>query len=373
MLHRIKMMSIDAMGNPDRRVTDIHNLVRSNVERKYCVSELSAQVAALKKLCDDVASTGEITNIGFLQVLEVLGVWGSIEDKLALFDRFDIEERGTLDAEHLCRSIFGLERAPIAQESCRGEFKKLRDQLLKKAGPCGLRFFVIALEHAYMQAASCTVDQEALLACMTRFGVCLNSEDVRLLSQHLCSDANNTQVDVREFVKGLRGRMSLRRRRLVDLAWKGVVARCSAKASDSIPLPQIEAIFDASAHPSVKDKLRAREDILRDFRLSWDDGPATVVSNRDFVKYHMDIGALVESDSAFESLVKGVWHVAPESEVPPRAAQGVAAVIVTCLSGNQILQNLNGIPFSAKEKINEMLEKKGIHDVSRIDPWEDCL
>ena len=122
---------------------------------------------------------------------------------------------------------------------------------------------------------------------------------------------NSGLVSFDEFLKGLRGPMSDRRKKLVNLAFDVV----DKTGDGSVTVEDLKEVYDTSNHPGILDGSTTAEEVLSHFVDTWDqsgpDGTKDGVVTRDeFMEYYADVGASIDGDDYFELMIRNAWHIA---------------------------------------------------------------
>lgn len=359
MLSQMKNMAIDAVGNADRRTSDLHVALKLSIERKYAAADDKSKLERLRTLCEarDTKHTGEISLFSFVSVLDDLGVKGSVDDKVALFERFDGCERGHLSIVELCEGVLGVRHVPTTNPDCRVLLRKLNEKIRRRGGVEGMRSFSRCIR--LVDTGKGTVDPLELRSGMLRYGVDLPEDEYSRFVK-LMDRAGDGCVDIAELLHGIRGRLSHRRRVTVKAAF----GACSGGA-EVVSLKDLLKVFDASKHPSVTAKQKTVKDVQGDFAEAWERDPECQISFSDFLDYYKDVSAMIDNDEEFERLVCDAWCLKTKALSWPKTATSLA-VLVTFSDGNETVVD---IPVNGPVSESNIRQTLGMKDIAKIEPY----
>ncbi len=134
-------------------------------------------------------------------------------------------------------------------------------------------------------------------------GVKLNRVELDEMFEYFDRD-NSGALSQEEFLRGLRGPMSKSRQELVREAFDTF-----EKTHDgSVTMEDIEMAYNPSFHPDVvSGKINAAQG-LREFLRQWDFlETKTEVTFPEFLEYYKNLSSAVDSDKAFDAVVRGAW------------------------------------------------------------------
>jgi len=171
------------------------------------------------------------------------------------------------------------------------------------------------------------------------------------------------QVSIEEFVRGIRGTMSDRRRRLVAMAYKLL----DTNGDETVTFDELLQLYDVSHHPDVLSKVKTPKQVMQEFTVGWDKNGDSVIVFSEFLDYYNDISAGIDNDDYFELMMRNAWHIS--------GGEGWAAntscrrVLVIHTDGTQTVEEIKndlGIGPNDIEKMMANLRTQGITDVKKI-------
>ncbi len=180
----------------------------------------------------------------------------------------------------------------------------------------------------------------------------------------------NGEVNYNEFLRTLSGGLSVRRKRLVHMAFQVL----DKDGNGVIELSDIAAAYNTSKHPQFMSGQRTKEDILMEFLSGFEvgdgekDGKVTV---QEFENYYSALSASIDSDNYFELMIRNAWHITGGEGVAANSAN--MRVLVTHSDGTQevvTLLNDMGIEAGNKREVVLRLREQGV-DVMAIPGFTD--
>ncbi|KAJ1450969.1 hypothetical protein M885DRAFT_621234 [Pelagophyceae sp. CCMP2097] len=152
----------------------------------------------------------------------------------------------------------------------------------------------------------------------------LSAADAQALFE-ACSHGQGS-VEWQHFLELVRPKLSKKRLEAVSAAWYRAFG-----ASSSVLSQILVSRYSAAAHPDVLNGSATAQDVRNDFLATFDvggDAPNTA-SFSEFEAYHVNIGAAVSDDDAFEVLVRCTW-AAPEDASKMQAQARPLAALARC-------------------------------------------
>ena len=181
---------------------------------------------------------------------------------------------------------------------------QVKTKLLKRAGSDGLRA-VGRVMKMMDDDGSRTLSKNELKNGLSDWGLDLNYSEVDGLFSFFDRD-NSGSISFDEFLKGLRGPMSDRRKKLVEMAFRVV----DKTGDGEVTVQDLKGVYDCSQHPDVVSGDFTEDDILARFVDTWDQGEKDgVVTLEEFMDYYADVGASIDGDDYFELMIRNAWHI----------------------------------------------------------------
>lgn len=141
---------------------------------------------------------------------------------------------------------------------------------------------------------------------LKRLGLSLAPREEQALFQHFDKDGRKL-VDYEEFLQALRGKMSQRRREVVDEAFDAM----DTEARGYLDVTEVATRFDAARHPDVRRGHREPLEVLRAFLKAFDVGgaPQGRVTKEQWRRFYEQLSQAVESDDYFEEVIRSSWRL----------------------------------------------------------------
>ena len=118
---------------------------------------------------------------------------------------------------------------------------------------------------------------------------------------------NDGRVNYDEFLRGIRGDLSDRRKALVRMAFN----KLDKTGDGLVTLADLEGTYNVEFHPKFKSGEMSKKDILQDFMKQWDlHHRDNKVTYEEFEEYYKDVSASIDTDDYFELMMRNAWHLA---------------------------------------------------------------
>ena len=183
--------------------------------------------------------------------------------------------------------------------------EKLRASL-KKRGAEGIRglsrhFKIVDRDNS----KSIDADEFAQLCKLNRLG--LNEGEQRVLMRAFDRDRNGS-VNYEEFLRGVRGRLSSTRKKMV----RQIFDALDKIGGDLgyLTIASVQPIYSVSKHPQVLAGKMSKEEALQEFLNGFEgsegdrDGRITL---DEFIKYYEEVSCSIDSDDYFGTMIAGTW------------------------------------------------------------------
>jgi Ca2+-binding EF-hand superfamily protein len=132
----------------------------------------------------------------------------------------------------------------------------------------------------------------------------VKDSELRMLFQYFDSDDSKT-INFEEFVKGLRDELGPTRLKVVLKAFK----KLDVERSGTVDIGQLAREYNPSQHPDVLLGKMTAKQAMGVFLDTFDAGGEVGgrVTEKEFLNYYTNIGAIIDLDEDFDLLVRGVW------------------------------------------------------------------
>ena len=184
---------------------------------------------------------------------------------------------------------------------------------LKARGPIGFT----SLQRVFQTA---DINGDGTL-CLAEFKTALQSmnmslieREVRLLFEYFDAD-DSKSITYGEFVKGLRDDLNESRLAVTLKAFK----QLDIERNEKIDIGYLAGQYNAAQHPDVLSGLLTVKQALASFLDTFDAGGEIEgkVTKKEFVNYYTNVGAVIDDDANYESLVRGVWSLGDGKQKTP--------------------------------------------------------
>jgi len=198
---------------------------------------------------------------------------------------------------------------------------KLRASL-KKRGAEGIRglsrhFKIVDRD----KSGSIDADEFANLCRINNLG--LSASDQAVLMRGFDSDGSGT-VDYEEFLKGVRGRLSPTRKKMVRTIFDAL-DKVGGELG-YLTIKSIENVYSVSNHPEVRAGKKSKEEVLQEFLNGFEgkegnrDGKVTF---DEWLKYYEEVSVSIDSDDYFGQMLASTW-----AHIKRKAANGATEPVL---------------------------------------------
>lgn len=241
--------------------------------------------------------------------------------------------------------------------------KQLKVQLAQRGarGIVGLSRKFKIMDDNGNGALSVSEFQKAMREC----ALDLSPEDCSALFMYFDKDGSG-DIDFEEFLQGVRGDMSARRRNLVNMAFDVL----DIDGNGVLEPNDIAGKYDASKHPDVLSGKRTPDEILREFLDTFDVGGVVdgKVTRQEFENYYHNLSASIDNEDYFELMIRNAWHISGGEGQAANTAN--RRVLVTASDGTQSVQEIKddlGLKADDKAGMMARLRKQGVANASSIE------
>eukprot|EP01062_Namystynia_karyoxenos_P070913 TRINITY_DN6630_c0_g1_i1.p1 TRINITY_DN6630_c0_g1~~TRINITY_DN6630_c0_g1_i1.p1 ORF type:complete len:575 (+),score=199.77 TRINITY_DN6630_c0_g1_i1:78-1727(+) len=160
-----------------------------------------------------------------------------------------------------------------------------------------------------------TLDHAEIKDGLLEWGVNLRDDEVKHLIVAFDRDGDG-KLNLQEFLRGLRGGLNPRRRKIVRQAFQ----KFDADGSGQITVEDLRGKYSVANHPAVIKGEKSEDEALEDFLACFEDkhNPDGIVTWEEFEAYYCGVGANIDNDDYFEMMVTETWDLEDESH--PRFA-----------------------------------------------------
>eukprot|EP01036_Dinobryon_divergens_P026256 gene26256-34880_t len=195
-----------------------------------------------------------------------------------------------------------------------------------------------------------------------------NERDLQLLFKFFDADGSG-MVDFNELLYGLKGPMSDRRAKLVDLAFD----RLDRSGNGLLEPDDIIGVYDSSRHPDVLTGRRSADEVLKEFLDTFDIGGVHdgKVTREEFHNYYSNIGASIDNEDYFELMIRNAWHISGGEGAAANSAN--RRVLVTRADGSEYVEEIkNDLGLRADDKAGMMdrLRAQGVTNAASISTYD---
>jgi calcyphosin len=173
------------------------------------------------------------------------------------------------------------------------------------------------------------LDRSELKWGLKDYGIVLSPAELEAVFSHFDRDRNGF-VDRDEFLAGLRGPLSERRRALIAQAFSVL----DSTGDGCVTVDDLKGRYNAKEHPEVRNGSKTEGQILAQFLQQWDSSKDGLVSAAEFEEYYCSVSASIDSDDYFELMMRN-----GESQLSENATiSSLRAVVATACAA--MLQHL---------------------------------
>lgn len=308
----------------------------------------------------DTDKSGKLNKDEFKAALVSLNFVGDQKGLEALFDRYDVDDSGTLTFVEFVEEVIGLKPNPKGDPYSRSVLERVRARVAERGGLNGIRTLGV-LFRIMDDNGSNSLSYEEFEKGIKDINVDVTDKEFTQLCKIFDKDGDG-QISFDEFLRGIRGKMSRARQHFVFLAFETL----DKDKSGQVTLDELAKIYDTSKHPEVIKGEKTPEEVVKEFASMWDDStaPDGIVTMDEFLNYYKDVSASIDSDEYFELMMRNAWHIS--------GGEGAAAntscirCCVTHTDNSQEIVEVQddiGVSRSDMEEIERRLIAQGVKNI----------
>lgn len=349
----------------DVRVDALEARLKAKIESDSGFADEATQCVKLQRIFRhfNADKDGWVSKPEFVAALTRLNFVGVQAEVDSMFNRWDDDGSGFLSYEEFAAGLFGLIPNVKSDPETRSAVQRVRNRIRERGGLNGIRTLG-RIMRTMDDTGDGSLDREELKYGLKDYGLDLDSRDLETVLNAFDRNKDG-KVTFTEFLRGIRGNMSSRRREMCLMAYDVL----DVDGSGIVDRKDIEAAYNAKEHPEVMDGSKSEADVLTEFMSQWDrtekDG---IVTRAEFLDYYRDVSASIDDDDYFELMIRNAWHITGGEGVCENTAN--RRVLVVHSDGSQeVVEIKNDLGLEADD-IPEMirrLEAQGVTDIAKIE------
>jgi len=150
-----------------------------------------------------------------------------------------------------------------------------------------------------------TLNMEEFKVAFFRSNLNFNDQEIATLF-YFFDSYEKSYIDYDEFMLGVRGPVSPKRRELIEKAWQQI----DINGEGVVTPEEVIDRFDPTQHPDVKNGIKKAQDVFRDFMRAFEVGSdiENKVTRSEFENYYFNVSASIDRDEYFEIMIRNAWH-----------------------------------------------------------------
>lgn len=353
----------------EEAIDELEQLLRTKIDLKTGYAEAHAlsrtMHVAMKAL--DLTDDGRLDVTAFHAVLTKMNCGHNKPVVVGLFNRHDVKGQGLLEMKAFSQELFGLKRVAGSNPEARNVIAIVRAKLLERGGENGFRGLTRTLR-IMDDNGNKNLDHAELKNGLQTYGIDLPKEDMETLMHFFDRDGNGN-INVTEFVCGLRPNMSGARLALVKLAF----LRLDKNPDGTVTMEELHELYDTDRHPAVLKGTKTPDEVMQVFASSWDKDGNSEITEAEFIDYYKDLSASIDNDTYFELMIRNSWRIAGGKGQAQNTAN--LRVMVTHLDGTQTVERLIndlGVDVDNNQTLVAALRKQGVTDILKVSTAGVC-
>lgn len=350
----------------DTRVDVLEGRLRAKVESDTGFADEATQCVKLQRTFRhfNADKDGWVSFEEFNAALVRLNFVGQQREVRALFDRYDTDGSGFLSYEEFCAGLFRLIPNVKGDPETRSAVERVRAKIAERGGLNGIRTLG-RIMRTMDDSGDRKLDREELKWGLRDYGVNLSDRELDTVLNAFDRNKDG-RIDFDEFLRGIRGNLSARRRAMIMLAYD----QLDRDGSGLVTIDDVKLAYNADEHPDVKEGTKSPDEVLKEFMEQWEttevDGKVT---REEFADYYKDVSASIDTDDYFELMMRNAWHITGGEGALENTSN--RRVLVVHSDGSQeVVEIKNDLGLDADDlpEMRRRLEAQGVTDIDRIEP-----
>jgi len=348
----------------DQQIDDALASIKEKMAVKTNFADAEVQAAALEKNFKffDTDGGGYVDHTEFVSAmtrLNFVGVQGILE---ALFDTFDESGDGIVTYREFALTVFGLNK-DYFNPATKCVIERVKMKIIER-GASGVHTITKILRRMDRDG-SYTLGRDEFVEGLMVYGIRdLDEEDVDKLMGYFDRDGSG-RISIEEFLRGVKGKMSRRRKKFVKMAFNLLDKDGSGKCE----MRDFKDAYDTSAHPAVQAGQMTADEAIEEFMSTYEfeDQTDGVITFAEFMDYYKGISCGIQEDDYFELMMRNAWHISGGEGWC--ANSSCLRVLVRHSDRSQEVcevENDLGLDTSDMEDIRSRLERQGVQDIMEI-------
>jgi len=234
--------------------------------------------------------------------------------------------------------------------------RKVREKVVARGGSGGIKSLQRLLS-IMDDSGDKRLSKDELKYGLRDYGITLSPTELDQIFIHFDHDRTG-YISVDDFLLGIRGDLSERRKRIVRAAFNSI----DTDGAGYITVDEIVSCYDMTWHPDVRSGKKTLKEATLEFMAMWENGhPQSEISQQEFEEHYKDISASIDDDDVFEQMMRNAWRIdavrAPRVVVAVRGGGNKKEdVLATSLRSNREL----GLERGGREKSGEKKKADGM-------------
>jgi Ca2+-binding EF-hand superfamily protein len=238
---------------------------------------------------------------------------------------------------------------------------KVRSKIVERGGSTGIRS-ISKLLSIMDNNGDKRLSKDEFHYGLRDYGINLTPTELEQVFLYFDRDQNGF-IDITEFLVGLKGDLTPRRKSMVQLAFNLL----DKDHSGEISIDEILAVYDLTWHPEVRAGRMTVKEAAKDFMATWERGSTKDgnITFEEFEDYYKEVSASIDDDDYFELMIRNAWRIAGGKGAAANTAN--RRVLVTNKDGSQAVKTVeNELGMKDWKDQNEVRRRLGQNQVDRV-------